>query len=221
MTHLLALVLVIGFVDSANPATIAPALYFAAGKDAQTGLAGFIAGVFLTNLATGVLLALGPGQAVMAVAPRPGDDARHVIELAAGLITLGLAVGLWLARGRLAGHVTKLTTRVDRSSLIVGAAIMVVELPTALPYFAVIAAVVDSGRAVPTQVGLLAIFNLAFTAPLLGILAARTFAGERARVRLESMRATLDRRLATLVPALVGLVSVALLILGGIGFLTD
>jgi hypothetical protein len=72
MTHLLALALLIGIVDSANPSTIAPALYFAAGKDADTSLAGFIAGVFFTNLAAGVLLALGPGQALMAVVPRPG-----------------------------------------------------------------------------------------------------------------------------------------------------
>ena len=221
MTHLLALVLVIGIVDSANPATIAPALYFAGGKDAHTSLVGFIVGVFVTNLTAGVLLALGPGQALMAVVPRPGDEARHLIELGAGGVTLALAIGLWLGRARLSAHVTNLTARIDGSSLLVGAGIMVVELPTAQPYIAVIATLVGSGRSIETQVALLAIFNAAFSAPLVAVLAARTFAGERALEWLERMRATLDRRLATLIPVLVLLISIALLAIGGHGVLRD
>jgi hypothetical protein len=117
--------------------------------------------------------------------------------------------------------VSKLTERVDRSSLLVGAGIMVVELPTALPYFAVIATVVDSGKPLPMQIGLLAIFNVMFVLPLLVILVARTLAGDRALRWLEHMRATLDRRLSTLIPALVLLVAIALLALGGFGVLTD
>jgi cytochrome c biogenesis protein CcdA len=221
VTHLLALVLLIGIVDSANPSTIAPALYFAAGEDAHTSLVGFIAGVFLTSLAAGALFVVGPGQALMAIVPHPGDESRHLIELAAGMATLALAIGLWLSRSRLSGHVTNLTKRVDRASLLVGAGIVVVELPTALPYFAVIATLIGSGRSLGTQIGLLAIFNATFSAPLVAILAARTFAGERALEWLERARATLDRRLATLIPALVLLVSIALLAIGGHGALTD
>ncbi len=221
MTHLLALVLVIGIVDSANPSTIAPALYFAAGKEAHTSLVGFIVGVFVTNLAAGALLAIGPGQALMAIVPRPGDETRHLIELCAGVVTLALAAGLWLSRSRLSGHVTNLTERIDGSSLLVGAGIVVVELPTALPYFAVIATLVGSGRALGTQIALLAIFNAAFSAPLVAILAARTFAGERALDWLERIRATLDRKLARLIPAFVLVIAVALLAIGGHGVLTD
>jgi hypothetical protein len=151
VNHLLALVIAIGLVDALNPSTIAPALYFAAGKDAQTSLLGFIAGVFFTSLAAGLLFAIGPGKALMAIVPKPGDEAKHLIEIVAGLVLLGVAIGLWLARNRLSGHVTKLTERIDRSSILVGATIVVVELPTALPYFAVILAVVDSGRSFATQ----------------------------------------------------------------------
>ena len=68
MEHLLAIVIGVGIVDAANPSTIAPALYLAAGKDARRGLAGFIVGVFLTNLAAGVLLGARPG---------PGDHGRR------------------------------------------------------------------------------------------------------------------------------------------------
>jgi cytochrome c biogenesis protein CcdA len=157
----------------------------------------------------------------MAFAPRPGEHVRHLIELAAGGVTLVLAAVLWLARGRLSRHVTTLTGRVDRSSLLVGAGIMVLELPTALPYFAVIATIVGSDRPAATQTILLAVFNATFVAPLLALLAARTFAGEGMESRLERLRGTLERRLAALIPALVALVSVALLAIGGYGLLSD
>ncbi len=71
MVHLLSLVLLIGVIDSLNPATVAPALYLAGGHSPHRGLLGFIAGVFTVNLAGGILLALGPGQAILALAPHP------------------------------------------------------------------------------------------------------------------------------------------------------
>ena len=221
MVHLLVIVIVVGLVDSANPSTIAPALYFATGKEARTSLFGFIAGVFATNLVAGVLLVVGPGHALMSAVPRPGDEARHLIELATGAATLALAAGLWLGRRAIHKHVSRTTERVDRSSLLVGAGIMLVELPTALPYFAVIATVVGSERSLPTEVVLLAIFNAVFALPLLAILAARAVAGEPAERWLERLRGQLDARLAALVPALVLLVAVALLSAGGYGVLTD
>ncbi len=221
MEHLLAIVIGVGIVDAANPSTIAPALYLAAGKDARRGLAGFIVGVFVTNLAAGVLLALGPGQAIMAAVPRPGDQTRHIIELTAGGLIVLLAAVLWLQRSRVAQHVTANTARIDRSSLLLGAGIVVVEFPTAVPYFAAIAAVVDSGKPIPTQVVLLVIFNVCFVLPLLVILALRAFAGERARGWLERARSGIDRWLATLVPGLVLLVGLVLIAIGAYGLITD
>lgn len=145
MVHLLALVLLIGVVDSLNPSTVAPALYLAAGRSPHRGLLGFIVGVFGVNLVGGLLLAVGPGQAILALIPRPGIELRHLLELCLGLAIFVLAIGLWFARGRLERHVVGREDRIDRSSLVVGAGITAAELPTALPYFAVIAAVVGSG----------------------------------------------------------------------------
>jgi hypothetical protein len=219
--HVLAIVVGIGIVDSLNPSTIAPALYLAAGRDAARGLAGFIGGVFAANLVLGLLLALGPGQAIMSRVPHPGDEARHLIELTAGGLLVVLAGALWVRRDRVAHHVTANTERIDRSSAVLGAAIAVAEFPTAIPYFAVIAAVVDSGKAVPVQVGLLVIFNLCFVLPLLGVLVVRTVAGERSRLWLERARANIDRWLATLVPGLVFAVGFVLVVIGAYGLVTD
>jgi cytochrome c biogenesis protein CcdA len=221
VTHLLAVVIGVGLVDSANPSTIVPALYLAAGRHAVRSLAGFIAGVYATSLTVGVVIALGPGKAIMSAVPHPGDQTRHLIELAAGGFAVLLSGVLWLQRERVAHHVTTNAEKVDRNALVFGAGIVLVELPTAIPYFAVIATVVGSDRAAATQVVLLAIFNLCFVLPLLGILALRTLAGERALGLLERIRARVDRWLATLAPGLVLLVGLVLVGIGAYGLLTD
>jgi cytochrome c biogenesis protein CcdA len=221
MVHLVVLVLLVGGVDSLNPSTIAPALYLAAGSRPRRRLGELIIGIFVVNLVGGLVIALGPGQALLDLAPHPGEHLRHLIELGLGAAILVLAGGLWHERRRIARRVSEKPDRLDRSSLLLGAGISAVELPTALPYFAVIAAVVESGHAIPLQVVLLALFNLVFVLPLLGILAVRGLAGSRGRLALERLRAGLDSRLAVLVPSLVLVAAVVLLALGGIGLLSE
>jgi len=219
MAHVLFLVLAIGIVDSLNPSTIAPALYLAAGRSPHKSLLGFIAGVLAVNLLGGLLLTLGPGQAILALAPHPGREVRHLLELGFGLATLLVAIGLWLARSRLQRHALGTEQRIDRSSLLVGAGITAAELPTALPYFAAIAAIVSAGPALTTQVALVGVFNAAFVAPLLAIAVLRRVAGVRALRTIERLRAGLDRHLATAIPALVLLVAVVLTLVGTVGLL--
>ncbi len=221
MQHLLVVVIGIGLVDSANPATIAPAFYLAAGPGGAKSLVGFIAGVFLTNLAAGVLIALGPGEAIMSIVPHPGPHAKHLLELTAGGVLLVLAIVLWVQRKRVAHHVSKGGEKMDRSSFLVGAGLVLVELPTAIPYFAVIAAVIGSGKPAVAQVLLLVIFNLCFILPLLAALAFRLLAGERARAWLGRARGSVDEFLAKLAPGLVLLVALALIAFGLVGLLRE
>jgi cytochrome c biogenesis protein CcdA len=94
---------------------------------------------------------------------------------------------------------------------------MAIELPTALPYFAVITAIVSSGRRVSAQVSLLVLFNLTFVAPLLTVLALRVLAGERGRKWLDSLHTRIDRWVAVAVPAAVAAVGLALVAIGAIG----
>jgi cytochrome c biogenesis protein CcdA len=219
MTHLLGLVVVIGFLDSLNPSTIAPALFIAAGERPQRNLAAFIAGVFFVNLAGGLVLALGPGQALLALVPHPSFEVRRELELALGIVILAVAGWLWLARHRVATRVSGKGDRIDRSSLLVGAGISAAELPTAVPYFAVIAAVVASGRPLQTQVALLVVFNLVFIAPLLAILLVRSVLPESGQRVIQEMRARLDQSLGIAIPALVGLVAIVLTVRGTLGLL--
>jgi cytochrome c biogenesis protein CcdA len=211
MLALIVLALSVGIVDSVNPSTVGPALYLASGANAVRSIALFILGAFTVYAAGGIVLALGPGQAL----PEPGHRVLHLLELGFGAGAILLAVVLWLVRDRIARRLQRHEGGVSgRAPFLLGAGIMAVELPTAFPYFAVIAAVADSGRNVADQLVALLLFNLAFIAPLVGILALRAAAGERGERALETWRLRIDQHGGVLVAALVLVIGVVLLVLG-------
>ena len=217
MIALTLLVLSIGIADSINPSTVAPALYLAIHRNAVRSLLAFTAGVFVVYLAGGVVLTLGPGAAI----PQPGTMLKHVIELALGGGTLLFALAIWLTRRQIAAHLAGRQRRVGGSAALLGATIMAAELPTALPYFAAIAAIVASGRGAVTEVLLLVLFNVAFVAPLLAITVLRARTGPRGLARLDALRLWLARNAGVLIPALLLVIAAALLLVGGIGLATE
>ena len=89
-----------------------------------------------------------------------------------------------------------------RSSAILGATITAVELPTAFPYFAAIAALVGADLSVVRIVFLLVIFNVCFILPLLAILGVLTFAGPNAQLVLTRGREWLEARWPTVLAVL-------------------
>ena len=98
-----------------------------------------------------------------------------------------------------------------------GAGIMLAELPTAVPYFAALAAIVRSSAALVTQLELVALFNLAFILPLLAILGVRLLAGPRSERLLQLTRGALDRYVGVVLPCAVALLAAVLVILGVVG----
>jgi hypothetical protein len=214
---LIALVVSIGIVDSLNPSTIGPAAYLATARNAHSSLVGFALGVFGTNLAAGLALTLGPGQLLLAAIPHVSRHTKHLIELGLGVVALALAIVLWRRREQVAHTVRVGQLPRGRSSLALGAGIVAVELPTAFPYFAVIAAIVGSGVGVPTQIVLVVLFNALFVAPVLAIVVMRRLAGARANRWLEAVRQWIDERAAQLLPAVVLAAATALIAVGGIG----
>lgn len=217
MLGLLGIVVFVGLADSINPSTVGPALYLAAGPRPARNLAAFIIGVCAVSAVAGIVVVLGPGKALLSHRPHPHTE--HLIELLAGGALAIVAVGLWLGRERIPRRVARNEATVQRTSALLGAAIMAVELPTALPYFAVIAAVIASGRASVTQVMLILLFNLVFVAPLLAVLVVRAIAGPRATYRLTIIRQRLEQHAALLVPLLAVVVASILVVLGTFGLL--
>jgi cytochrome c biogenesis protein CcdA len=194
MIRLIGLVVSIGLADSLNPTTIAPALYLAAGDHARRQVAQFTGAVFGVYLLGGLVIALGPGELLLAIVPRPGRHLGYVLEIVAGGAMLAAAAVLWGYRKRLSQAEAPEVNPHGRSSAILGATITAVELPTAFPYFAAIATLVGANLNVVRIVVLLVIFNVCFVLPLLAILAVLTFAGPNAQLVLTRGREWLEAR---------------------------
>jgi cytochrome c biogenesis protein CcdA len=217
MIRLIGLVISIGIADSVNPTTIAPALYLASGRHARTQVLRFTVAVFAVYLVGGLVIALGPGQLLLSLVPHPRHRLSYILELAVGVTMLTGAAFLWGYREHLGRHEPKKVTPSSKSGALLGATITAVELPTAFPYFAAIAAIVGSDFDVGRQVVLLVLFNLCFVAPLLAILATLTFAGPDAQRKLAAGREKLEAHWPAVLAVLALVAGVAVTVLGVTG----
>ncbi|HSO99583.1 MAG TPA: GAP family protein [Solirubrobacteraceae bacterium] len=192
MLRLLGIAISIGLADSLNPSTLGPGLYLAADRGAAGKVLAFTGATFAVFLSGGVLLVLGPGNAILALLPHPNATTRYVLEALAGVaLLIGVPI-LWRRRHRpLKPPGEEGRSIAGRSPAILGATISIVELPTAFPYFAVVAAIVGSGVGVGRQLTVLVVYNLCFVAPLLAIVVAVSLAGDAAVERLRRVRAVL------------------------------
>ena len=217
MLRLIGLVVSIGLADSLNPSTIAPALYLATGRRARGELIRFTAGVFAVYLGGGAAIALGPGQLLLSLIPSPNRHVRFLIELLAGVAMLTAAAFLWKYRDRLSERAIPASSPSARSSAILGATITAVELPTAFPYFAAIAAIVGSGLDPARQLVLLLLFNVCFVLPLLGMIGTLTFAGNNAQRMLLGGRRRLEAHWPAVLALLALLAGLFVMLLGVTG----
>jgi cytochrome c biogenesis protein CcdA len=207
MLRLIGLMISIGFADSLNPSTIAPAMYLATDRrDARGQVTQFTLAVFVVYLAGGLAVALGPGELLLHLVPHPRPGLKYLFEIIGGVVLLTLSSVLWTFRRLLVKRELPEVHTDGRSSALLGATITAVELPTAFPYFAAIAAVVGSGYGVWHQVFLILIFNVAFVLPLLAIVAILAFAGSNAQRTLVTARTWLEKHWPVAL-AVVGLIA--------------
>lgn len=216
MLRLLGLMISIGLVDSLNPTTVAPALYLATSEHPRRRVAEFTLAVFAVYLAGGVLIALGPGELIRSALPKGHLTVRHIAEILAGAILIVGSGMIWRSRKRIAGRGLP-QPRGKRSSLVLGATITALELPTAFPYFAAIAAVVGGGVGIPRELILLVVFNVCFVVPLIGILVTLTVARGHSDRILGTGRRFLERRWPHILAVLLCLVGILAVLLGATG----
>ena len=214
MLRLIGICISIGLADSLNPTTIAPALYFASGERPRARVLEFAMAVFAVYLLGGLILALGPGGLLLSLVPHPHHRLAYGIEVGAGVAMVAGGALLWRHRMRLSERDPTEFDSGGRSTWVLGATITAIELPTAFPYFAVIATTVGADVDAINEILLLLIFNLCFIAPLLGIVATLTFAGDQSQRILGRGREFLHRHWPTLL-AVVGVVAGAFVILLG------
>jgi cytochrome c biogenesis protein CcdA len=219
MLRLLGLVISIGLADCVNPSTIAPGLYLATGPRPRRAVIEFTLGVGIVTFLGGALIAAGPGEAVLALVPHPGPVVRYALETAAGAAMLLGAVYLWRRRARLRAKELPQPSGQRRSSALLGASIAAVELPTAVPYLAVLVAIVGSGRSLADQLILILIYNVCFVLPLILIVVTLTVAPGRARQVLDRAQAWLQHHWPALLAGLALLAGGFVIAIGITGLL--
>ena len=217
MLRRIGVVISVALADSVNPSTVGPALYITTGPQRVWRVTQFTIGVFSVSLVGGVVLTIGPGRLLLGLVPHPQGTVRHVIELVAGVVLLIVAVALLLGRRSLARRELPGRGGGGASALVTGASIAAIELPTAAPYFAVIAGIVASNASIPQEVGLLLLYNVVVVVPLLAIIAVMLLAGRRADPWLQKGGAWLQRRWPVVLASLLLFVGSVLAILGGSG----
>lgn len=217
MLRLISIVISIGLADSLNPSTIAPALYLATGENARNRVAQFTAGVFAVYFVGGAAIAIGAGQLIRPLLPHPHHHITSIIEIAVGTAMIAAAAMIWRHRATLARRDPPDFDPQGKSSWVLGASITAVELPTAFPYFAAIAAIVGSGLGPVRDLVLLLLFNVCFVLPLLGIVGILTFADDRAEQMLATAREFLQRHWPTVLAGLALVAGLFVVTLGVTG----
>lgn len=218
MLRRIGVVVSVGLADSISPTTIGPGLYLATGGRRVWRVAQFTLGLVAVNLPAGLVLTIGPGRLLLDLVPRPNGTLRDVIELVAGIVLIAAAAGVWLARRPLGRRDLPMGGG-GGSSFLAGVSIAALELPTAAPYFAVIAAIDAATDNIGEQVGLLVLYNVAFILPLLAIIALLLVAGDGADPWLQRGGAWLQRRWPVVLSGLLMVVGGVLTVLGGVGLL--
>lgn len=217
MLRALGIVLSIGLADSLNPSTSVTGLFLASGSRPRRSVLEFAAGVFAVFLLGGLILTLGPGRAILALVPRPTATTRYILETVVGTAMLVVAVLLWRRRGS-PGDDRRLKRVGQRGPpFLLGVTIAAVELPTAFPYFAAIAAIIGSGLDLVAQIVLVAIYDACFVLPLVAIVLILTVAGEPAVAKLTQARRWLSCHWPVLLSRLALVAGIFIVTLGVTG----
>jgi cytochrome c biogenesis protein CcdA len=214
MLRLIGIMISIGLADSLNPSTIGPALYLASGERARERVSEFTLAVFAVYFLGGAAIAVGAGQLLRPLLPHPRHHIADIVEVAIGATMLAGASFLWRYRHRLARRDPPDFDPHGRSSVILGATITAVELPTAFPYFAAIAAIVGSGLGPVRDLVLLVLFNVCFILPLVAIVATLSFAGDEADRLLARWRTYLEDHWPAVLAGLAFVAGAFVLLLG-------
>jgi hypothetical protein len=187
----LAGLLVLAALDSINPSAIVITLFLLSRPGAGVQVGVYIATIFITYFTFGLLMILG----IDTFFPSIG----RLLDSPPGLIGQGL-IGLALVAYSLKGANRPSATSVTLPSAstyaalaVLGVTVTVMELPTALPYFAAIALITSAELPTQQWTPLLALYNAIFVMPLVALLAGHLFFERRLRERYAALRLRLQQ----------------------------
>ncbi len=163
----------------------------------------------------GVVFALGLGDLLLALVPKPSPTVKYALITAAGAVLVIGGALIWVRRTALVSEKPPENRHTASGySVLSGAAIAGVELLTAFPYFAAIAMIVGSGVSNPAKASLLALYCLVYTLPLIAIAVMFAVMGERAERMLRPVGDWLFANWPVVVGPLTAVIGIAVLAFG-------
>jgi cytochrome c biogenesis protein CcdA len=181
MLKLAVAVVAIALADCVNPSLIGGELFVATGEHPRRQTLAFTAAALLVTFAFGLALALGLGDLILSLVPKPGRTVKYALIACAGIVLIVGAAVVWIRREALVS--TQETSHQDeqhRAAALMGAGIAGIELLTAFPYFAAIAMIVGSGVSDVGKLSLLILYCVIYVLPLIVIAVVIAIMGERA-----------------------------------------
>jgi cytochrome c biogenesis protein CcdA len=214
MFKLAVAVVAIALPDCINPSLIGGELLVATGQHPRRKAATFTLAAWTVTFLFGLALALGLGDLILSVVPKPSATVKYSLEVAAGLaLVLGGAL-VWIRRKALVSEPKRDRSRAHQPAALLGAGIAGIELLTAFPYFAAIALIVGSGVSNIGKLWLLILYCVVYTLPLIAIAVTIAVAGEDAERILRPVGAWLFAHWPAVVAPLTAAFGVAVLAFG-------
>jgi cytochrome c biogenesis protein CcdA len=174
-------VVAIALPDCLNPSLIGGELFVATGPHPRWRTAVFTLAAWTVTFVFGVAFALGLGDLILSLLPKPGATVKYTLIAAAGLVLVLGATVVWIRRKALASSDPADHRGTSHGSpALIGAGIAGLELLTAFPYFAAIAMIVGSGVSNTAKASLLVLYCVIYTLPLIAIAALFAVMGKRA-----------------------------------------
>ena len=213
----LAGVLFLAVIDSINPSAIVVTLWLlsVARARALVQVVVYVGAIFITYLLLGVMMVLGIGVLLPSLGgllrSRPGLVAQSLVGLA--LLVYSLTAS---AKGPSSPVVSRPSARTYASLVLLGVSVTAMELPTAIPYFAAIALIVEAELPIRAWVPLLGLYNLVFVFPPIALLVGYLVFQKRLTERYSALRQRLERGARETMLWVAGLVGGWLAVTGAI-----
>ena len=187
---LLATIGGIAVLDSLNPSLFLAQFYLLTTARPVPRIFSYITGVVATNFLGGLVFLAGAQALILGLLARLSPSWLYGGGLALGIALL--IVGLWMPRtAHTGGQPRQPRSLHPLHAFILGTAVMINELTTAVPYFVAIERITHAGLTIGMAVVSLAIYNLIFALPLFVFLALFIAYGSRFAAQTERISAAI------------------------------
>ena len=224
MVELLIVLTPIGLLDSTSmiPMCIVILVVLLAGPSPLLSSSALIVGIFVTYVASGLLILLGLQGVFDEISAytlrlwKNPETEELIFQAVIGAVLLAFGVRIATARKR---HTEKpvASDMTGIQALVAGAGLTIVGLPGAVPYFAAIDLILRTDVTLPQRMLALGYYNFVFVTPLVAIVALRLILGERSTGILDAVKRFFDSWGQRLIVALLLMLGVVLLA-DGIGW---